>query len=217
MNRPVLLKQSRACLTGCSRHYSLFEPNLALNTNVFVWLSREALLSNKCEVRVTTSKDLQDVEIRFPPVVIQAAVGRAIATAAAPRSINFEILNMSKHHSKKLLRCGFIEPFSSFVLEDRLYISSGINSSVTLPPGTSYVVTCTFAPKHIGVYKGTLAFELQDGASGNKFHIIRFVSGSAQASKEDMRLVQLRSQYVPFNPRPKRRRRTIIDGVRPPG
>ncbi|XP_062514380.1 putative helicase MOV-10 [Corticium candelabrum] len=32
-----------------------------------------------------------------------------------------------------------------------------------------------------------------------------------------MRLVQLRSQYVPFNPRPKRRRRTIIDGVRPPG
>ena len=171
-------------------------------------------MSDKCEVQVTSS---QDAKIRFPPVVIRATVGRVIATAAKPESIDIEILNKSKLHSKKLLRCGFIDPSSCFVLEDSMHISSGFTSSAKLLPGTSYVVTCTFAPKHIGVYKGTLAFELQDGESGNKFHIIRFVSGSAQASERDMRLVQPKSQYVPFNPKPRRKGLTIIDGERPPG
>ena len=171
-------------------------------------------MSDKCEVQITS---LQDAKIRFPQVVIQATVGRVIATATVPERIDIEIRNKSERHSKKLLRCGFIDSSSCFVLEDCMHISSGLTSSAKLPPGTSYIVTCMFAPNHIGVYKGTLAFELQDGESGSKFHIIRFVSGSAQASERDMRLVQPKSQYVPFNPKPRRKGLTIIDGDRPPG
>lgn len=174
-------------------------------------------MQDKCEVQIRSTGDFQDAKIKFQPVVIQSVIGNVTAAAAVPKTVDIEITNSSDRHSKKLLRCGFIDPSPSFVLEDNMNITCGLQSSVEIGPGVSYVVKCTFAPKHMSVYRSTLAFELQDGATGTRFHAIRFVSGSGQASGRDMELVQPKSRYVPFKPKSRRRGLAIIDGIKPPG
>ena len=178
---------------------------------------REALMQDKCEVQIASTGDLHDAKIRFQPVVVHAAFDSTTSKPAAPQTISIEITNVSDRHPKKFLRCGFIQPCPSFVLEDSMAISYGLCSSVEIGPGVNYTVKCTFSPKHMSVYKSTLAFEFKDGATGKKFHIIRFVSGSGQASQRDMELVKQTAPYRPFKPKPRRKGLAIIDGIKPPG
>jgi helicase MOV-10 len=168
-------------------------------------LHRQSLMMDKCEVTITSTGDLHDAKIQFQSVVVDSAV------ALKPQTIEIEISNTSQYHSKKLLRCGFIQPCPSFVLEDKEAISNGLATSVKLVPRASYSVKCTFAPKHMSVYKTTLAFEFKDGETGNKFHIIRFVFGSGQASQTDMELVKPKAPYTPFRSKPRPRGLPIID------